>query len=188
MEFILMIDETTVKATSFIDENVDVNLIRTTIKTAQDIHILPILGTGLYNEVTTQIDNGKLTALNTTLLNDYITMALVWWTLYEGVDVFTYKFRNKGILRETSEVSQTISLEEVKRLMDSFRNKAEYYSERVTKYLYENQTSYPLILNAGTGIDTIHPNSTNYTTGWYLGGGGKCLKPFDYNQRNQIDL
>lgn len=187
MEFILMIDESTVKATSFIDENVDVNLIRTTIKTAQDIHIIPILGTALSNEVLTQIDNSTLTTANTTLLDNYITLALVWWTLYEGVDVFTYKFRNKGILRETSEVTQTISLEEVKRLMDSFRNKAEYYSERVTKFLLENQATYPLINNAGTGIDTIHPNATNYQTGWYLGGNRNC-NPYDYNKENQIDI
>ena len=186
MEFILMIDESTVKATSFIDENVDVNLIRTTIKTAQDIHIVPILGTALTNEILTQIDGGTVSAANTTLLDEYLTHTLVWWTLYEGVDVFTYKFRNKGILRETSEVTQTISLEEVKRLMDSFKNKAEFYSERATKYLMENTTTYPLILNAGSGIDTVHPNITNYSTGWYLGGKYKC-GPFG-TKNNAIDL
>jgi len=182
-----MIDETTVKQTSFIDENVDVNLIRTTIKTAQDIHIHQILGTALYNEILTQIDNSNLSSANTTLLDDYLTLALVWWTLYEGVDVFTYKFRNKGILRETSETTQAISLEEVKRLMDSFKNKAEYYSERCSKFLLENQTTYPLINNAGTGVDVIQPNDTNYTTGWFLGGKDDC-DPFLYNQRNQIDI
>lgn len=120
-------------------------------------------------------------------MDQYISLALTWWTLYEGVDVFTYKFRNKGILRETSENTQTVSLEEIKRLADSFRNKAEYYSERITRFLLENQDTYPLINNAGSGIDTIHPNDTNYQTGWYLGGRKNC-HPFDYNQRNQIDL
>jgi hypothetical protein len=114
-------------------------------------------------------------------------LALLWWTLFEGVDVFTYKFRNKGILKETSEVSQTIGVDEVKRLMDSFRNKAEYYSERVTKFLYENQDTYPLINDAGSGVDTIHPNATNYNTGWYLGGNRVC-HPFINHKRNQIDL
>jgi len=187
MEFILMISERTIKETSFIDENVDVNLIRTTIKTAQDIYITPILGTALYNEVLNQIDTNTLTTANTTLLDKYISLALLWWTLFEGVDVFTYKFRNKGILKETSEVSQTIGVDEVKRLMDSFRNKAEYYSERVTKFLYENQTTYPLINDAGSGVDTIHPNATNYNTGWYLGGNRVC-HPFINHKRNQIDL
>lgn len=169
MEVQLMIDETTVKKTSFIDENVDVNLIKATIETAQDLYIHPILGTALYNEILGQISAGTLTAANTTLLDSYIRKALVWWTLTEGVDVFTYKFRNKGILKETSENTQTSSLEEIKRLIDKFRNRAEEYSERTTKYLFENYDTYPLILSPGTGIDVIHPNTTNYSTGWFLG-------------------
>lgn len=187
MEVILMTDETTIKATTFIDENVDVNLIRSTIEAAQDLYILPILGTALYNEVLSQISAETLTVANTNLLNNYIRKALVWWTLSEGVDVFTYKIRNKGVLKETSENTQTVSLEEIKRLIDKFRNRAEEYSERTTKFLFENQSTYPLINNAGSGIDTIHPNDTNYQSGWYLGKKRNC-NPFDYNQNNQIDL
>lgn len=185
MEVVLMIDETTVKKTTFIDENVDVNLIKATIETAQDLYILPILGTALYNEILGQISAGTLTAANTTLLDTYIRKALVWWTLTEGVDVFTYKFRNKGVLKETSENTQTSSLEEIKRLIDKFRNRAEEYSERTTKYLFENYATYPLILNPGLGIDIVYPTTTNYSSGWYLGRGRPNSNGYDID--NEVD-
>lgn len=166
---IIFITEEDIKQTSLIDENVDVSLIRNTIREAQDLHIHEILGTGLYNELKTQIDAGTLTALNTTLLDSYVRWSLLYWSLYEGVDVLTYKFRNKSIMKMSSDNGQPISLDEVKRLMDSFKNKAEWYSERVTRYLCENQSSYPLYINPGTGSDTIHPKRNNYDSGWHLG-------------------
>ena len=187
MEFTLMTIPQAIKDTSFVDENVDDNLIATTIKTAQDLYIHPIVGTAMYDEILAEINAGSVSAKYTTLLDSYLVLALIWWTLYEGVDVLTYKIRNKGIMRETSESTALPSLEEIKRLADSFRNKAEYYSGRATKYLYENQDTYPLINNAGTGIDTIHPNSSNYQTGWFLGGRKSC-HPGEYNRNNQIEL
>lgn len=176
---VLFITEVHIKEVSIIDENIDAKLIQNAIREAQDIYVHPILGTGLYNELKTQISAGTLTALNTTLLDDYVKWSLIYWTLYTGVDIFTYKIRNKGIYKQTSENSNSIDLEETRRLMDSFRNKAEWYSERVTKYLLEYQTSYPLYINPGTTVDTIHPKKNNYTTDWYLGGSRK--KDSDYN-------
>jgi len=176
---ILFITEAHIKEVSIIDENIDAKLIMNAIREAQDINIHPILGTGLYNELKTQVNAGTVTALNVTLLDDYIKWALIYWTLYQGVDIFTYKIRNKGIYKQSSENSTSLDLEETRRLMDAFRNKAEWYSERITKYLLENQTSYPLYINPGNTVDTIHPKRNNYTTDWYLGGYKK--KDNDWN-------
>lgn len=177
---ILFITEVHIKETTPVDENVEAKLIRNAIRDAQEMYILPILGTGLYNELRTQINAGTLTALNTTLLDDYISRALVFYTLYYGVDMFTYKLRNKGIMKQTSENSETITVEELKRLMDSYKNKAEWHSERLTKYLIENEADYPLYINPGNGVDTIYPNKNNYTTDWYLGGRNDCKPGADY--------
>jgi hypothetical protein len=169
-DIIIFITEADIKETTFVDDNVDAKLIRQTIREAMDIHIQPILGTTLFEELKTQINSSTLTTLNTTLLESYVRFALIYWTLYEGVDVFVYKFRNKGVQKQTSENGLVIDTDELKRLMDRFRNKAEWYSERVTKYLIENETSYPSYLNPDSGIDVIQPKRNNYTTGWYLGG------------------
>lgn len=165
----LFISPTEIKATTILDENVDDKLLRTVIEEAQNIHIHPIIGTGIFEELKTQKIAGTLTALNTTLVNTYLQPALKFWVLYEGIDVFVYKFMNKSVVKKNSENSASIDLDELRRLQDRFRDKAEWYSERATKYLQQTQSSYPLYYNPGSGIDTIYPKNTNYSTGIFLG-------------------
>lgn len=169
MAIALLVSEQYIKDTTVIDENVDMKLLRDVIELCQDKYIIPLVGTGIYNELQTQILANTLTALNTTLLDTYIAKAMKWWVQYEGVDVLTYKFNNKSVSKKTSENSQPIDMEEIRRLMEKFRTNAEMYSQRITQYLLANLTSYPLYSNAGSTIDTIHPKSQSYTTGIYLG-------------------
>lgn len=175
----LFISPVEIKATTIIDENVDEKLIRTVIEEVQNIHLHPIIGTGIFDELKSQKIAGTLTALNTTLINTYIQPALKYWVLYEGIDVFVYKFMNKSVVKQTSENTQVVDTDELIRMQNKFRDKAEWYSERITKYLQQNQSSYPLYYNPGTGIDTIHPKNTNYTTGIYLGNSNNDFDDFD---------
>ena len=48
------------------------------------------------------------------------------------------------------------------------KNDAEWYSERITRYLMENRTDYPLFNSPPSALDTIYPNGTNYNTGMAL--------------------
>lgn len=166
---ILFISEQYIKDTSYIDENVDVKLLRANILETQDIRILPILGTALYEELKTQIDGGSLTSENTTLLDTYISPALKYWVLHDGAYILQYKIMNKGIVERSSENATNIPQNELLSLMAFFKDRAEWYSERITKFLLENDTTYPLYQNPGNGIDTINPKHNNYTQGWHLG-------------------
>lgn len=165
----LFITENFIKETTAIDGNVDTKYITIAIEDAQKMHILPILGTALYNEIAGQVTAGSVSANNQTLLNDYIQDALKYWVVYEGIDLFQYKITNKAVSTKTSDNSQPIPEVDVIRLMDRNKDKAEFFSERLTKYLVANITTYPLFNNPGSSYDTIHPNYDNYTTGWVLG-------------------
>lgn len=171
MSVALFITQQFIKDTTAIDGNVDDKYLLIAIEDAQKIHILPILGTALYNEIAGQITAGTTTALNRTLLDDYIQDALKYWVVYEGIDLFQYKITNKAIMEKSSDNSQSVEQVDVIRLMDRNKDKAEFFSERLTKYLYSNITSYPLFQNAGSAYDTIHPKNNNYTTGWVLDEG-----------------
>ena len=175
----LFISEQFIKETSAIDENVDMKYIGITIDKCQKKYILDILGTGLYNELQTQILAGTVTSLNRTLLDNYIQDALKYWVLYEGIELFTYKITNKSIVTKTSENSQPIDLSVVTRLMDGYKDDAEFFSEKITKYLCANSSSYPLYLNPGNTIDTVYPNKNNYTTGWVLDNNINGYKDID---------
>lgn len=170
----LFIDEQYIKEMSYVDENMDVKLIGPVIAEAQEIHMLEQLGTGLYNELSSQIDAGTLTALNRTLLDDYVCKSLKYWTMFEGIDSFVFKFKNRSIVKQNAENTTTIELNDLKRLKEQFRDKAQVFDERLTRYLIENSQSYPLYLNPGTGADIIHPKRNNYKTGIFLGGRRKC--------------
>jgi len=185
MASVLFISEQYLKDSSFIDENVDAKLLRNNILETQDIRVLPIVGTALYNELKTQITAGTKTALNNTLLDDYLKPALKYWVLYDSALILTFKVMNKSIVKRTSENSETIQTTDLDRLMDFFKTRAEIYSEKTTKYLLSNLTSYPLYNLPGSTIDTVFPNQNNYTQGLNLDDNYTSFNlPIDKGRRN----
>ena len=107
----LFINPSVIKNTTYLDENIDEKYIRVAIETAQQLYIEPIIGSGIYDQLQTQINAGTLTALNTTLLTDAIQPALEYWTLHELIEPLLYKFNNKNIAKKTSDNSNPINLD-----------------------------------------------------------------------------
>ena len=184
---VIFISEQALKDNSIINENVDMKVLLPTIKLAQEKFMLPILGTGLYNQIKTQVSAATVSVLNKTLLDDYIQPALIWWIMAEAPMPLTYKFMNKSVSTRSSENASAASLNDLLKLEERFKDNAEWYSQRITNYLLENSTSYPLYLSPGNGIDTIIPKRTMYSTGMYLGSTiGKNL-PFSDRFQGNID-
>lgn len=169
MSNVLFISETYLKDSSYIDENVDIKLIRNSILETQDMRILPILGTALYEQLKTQIQANTKTTLNNTLLDTYVKPALKYWVLLDSALILTFKVMNKSIVKRTAENTETIQTSDLDRLMDHFKIRAEMYSERITKYLIANNASYPLFYQPGNSVDTVYPKFNNYTQGLNLG-------------------
>lgn len=156
-----------IKATGIVDENVDDKIIRDAILNAQRIYVRDIIGSGIYDELDTQKQAGTLTAYNTTLLSK-MKDCLVYWSIFEGLDSFQYKIRNKAVMKSNSDNSQPIDTDELVRLAEKYRNRAEYYSTRLKEYLMENCANYPLYYSPGTTVDTIHPKKDTYFSGWVM--------------------
>lgn len=184
---VIFISEQALKDSSIINENVDMKLLLPTIKLAQEKYVLPILGTALYNELKTQITSATLTVLNETLLDDYIQPCLIWWIMAESPMPLTYKFMNKSVATRSSENANAASLNDLLKLEERFKDNAEWYSQRITNYLLENSTAYPLYLNPGNGIDTIVPKKTMYSTGMFLGNTISKTLPFKDRFQGNID-
>jgi len=132
------------------------------------MEILPLLGTGLYNELCTQINANNVTALNQTLMN-LLRPAVRMNVLAYGMIVFNYKIRNKGIQTMSSDNAQPVGLDVIDRMTQTFRDQAQVYSRRVRDYLMAHTGSYPLFTNPGATLDTIRPKSNQYFTGWVMG-------------------
>jgi hypothetical protein len=191
---VLFISENKLKENSFINENVDDKLLRTTIIQVQDMQVHPLLGSGLYNELKDQITNNNVSTDNRTLLQDYVQPVIIWWVMADGTIPLTYKFMNKSVVKKNSENSQSAELEELITVANNFKNKAEFYTKRLIKFLEANEVTYPLYLNPGDDIDTLHPLRSAYQTGMNLdcdnykpssmkyssNGGDKCDDNYTY--------
>lgn len=153
---------------AYVESNYDHQQLRELIWDSQELFILPIVGTALYEELKTQVRTNTLTALNQTLLFEKINPALKWRVLADGVMIFTYKFRNKGIVTQTSDNANPASKSDLDYMVTYCRERFEEYSDRLTNYLIENDASYPLYSDAGDGVDTIHPNRSQRGAGWFM--------------------
>ncbi len=179
----LFITEQNLLDASILNENINYAQIRPTLVKAQEMRIQPVLGSTLYNELITQITGNSVNVANQTLLDDYIQPALIQWIYYELPTVLAFRFMNKGMVRRTSEESTPMSMEEIARLTDRMKNDAEWYSERITRFLIEHREDYPGFNQPDPALDTIYPNPTNYNTGMVLdtrtrmGGLGLDLPP-----------
>ncbi len=170
----LFISVQNIKDRTGLHANVDEKLVLPEIKTAQDMYILPALGSALYNQLQTAIEGNTYTAEETTLLDDYIADCLVYYVMSELPMGLSYQFYNKGLLRKSGENTENPSMQDMIDVANRYRSRAEFYKQRMIKYLKQNNVLYPNYLNFGSGIDSIKPDNDGYTISMWLGDNGCC--------------
>jgi len=171
---ILFISSDTIKERSGLHYNVDEKLIKPEIKTSQDMYILPALGSALYNRLQDGISCNNLTCDEKSLLDDYIADTLVNYVLSELPQGLSFQFYNKGLVRKSSDNTDMPSMQDLIDIANRYRARAEFYKQRLIKYLKQNQTLYPLYLNFGAGIDAIQPDNDAYRASIWLGDDYCC--------------
>tara|TARA_R100001463_G_scaffold20745_8_gene50394 strand:+ start:9046 stop:9555 length:510 start_codon:yes stop_codon:yes gene_type:complete len=140
------------------------------IEVAQDIHIQNYLGTKLYDKISSLIVNDTIddsgNAVYKTLLNDYLTPMLIWFAQSDYYMFASYQVSNGGVFRHRSESSETPSMQEIKSLVDSSRDKAEFYVRRFLDYMDNNNNSYPEYNDVNE--DGMYPDKSENFNGWVL--------------------
>jgi hypothetical protein len=156
------------KTNGLLNTNIDPTVITPIIILVQDKYLHPILGTDLFSEIKTQIIAGSLTGANTTLLDDHIEKVMLWYVLCEAAPAIKYQYMNKGVMVKSGDNLAAADLQEIQWNMANWKNNAEMYAERLTRFLAAKTTTYPLYL-ANNDCDDIRPNKTNYTSSLWLG-------------------
>jgi hypothetical protein len=77
-----------------------------------------------------------------------------------------FKTENGNIYSKTSETGTALSTEEAQHLREEVRNNAEYFTERMIKYITNNTSSFPEY-NTNSGAD-ISPDRNAYYNGMNL--------------------
>ena len=186
---ILFISVDTIKERTGLHNNVDEKLVNPEILTSQDMYILPALGTALYERLQDGIQNNNLTANETSLLDRYITPTLVYYVMSELPMGLSYQFYNKGMIRKTGEGQENPSAAEMIDVADRYKSRAEFYKQRLVKYLLEvsGQNMFSQYNNPGNGVDTIIPDNEAYTTTIWLGD-DDCCKGKTFEEKYQGNL
>lgn len=173
---ILFINEELVKNRTAISHGIDGKQILPVIKLAQDKYLMPALGTSLFNRLQEGVSNNDLNTDEKTLLNDYITDTLLWFTIGEMVMSTAYQFFSKGVFQKTSEESNAPSKGQLELLQRNYMSNGEFYKTRLIDYLRENSELFEQYLNYGSGFDVIAPQVKAYTSPIFLGRKGRMRK------------
>lgn len=169
---ILFINEELIKSRTAVSQGIDGKQLLPVIKLAQDKFIMPALGTSLYNRLQQGVSNNDLNPDEKTLLNDYVTDALLWFTIGEMVIMTSFQFFSKGVMQKTSEESNSPSKGQLELLQRNYMSNGEFYKTRLIDYLRENSELFEQYLNYGSGFDVIAPQIKAYTSPIFLGRRG----------------
>src|SRR5689334_19361807 len=132
---ILLISDEMIKDRTSIHGNIDPKLMYPHIKVAQDMYIHRVLGTALYDKLLTMISAGSVTGDYKILLDNYIVDPLMWYVLADLPITLSYQFWNKGVLRKQGLETELPSMTELIDVGNHYKNRAEYYVNRLRLYL-----------------------------------------------------
>jgi hypothetical protein len=146
----LIISEEKLRQFTDINDNLDSKLMVNAVREAQDIYLQRLTGTSLYEYILAQIDANTLSGHYKTLVDDFIQPMLIYASYWECLDAIYTRPRNNGLLQPTGgENSEKADGTWYNRKRQAVENKMNYYSERLTNYLIQNQNDFPQLNDNG---------------------------------------
>lgn len=148
-----------------VNDNADPKLIVKAIRTAEDKYILPIIGGMLYNTIIDKIQTGALLGNYKNLVDRFIIPATLEYATYEYVP-YVYKFRNKGISKQTSETSEPVDRDDLYFIRENILQTAQFYGEQLINFLRANSTLFPEYCQYQN--DQVKPARGDYFSGIHI--------------------
>lgn len=170
----LFISENSLKQDFVIQKNLDSQLLSPFIKVGQELHIEPLLGIALTDELKNIINTNAITGEWEVLLVKYIQPALIYYTIYEALPFLNIKFTNKSLAYKQSENSSPIEFTDLNKFRQMISEVAESYLERLKKYLEQTSKPFPSYYTADTTGMQPAGGKTTYFSGIMLNKKNKC--------------
>jgi len=174
-----------VKERMALHENVDDKLIYPEILAVQDLQILPLLGSKLFNKLLADIAAGSLSGYYKTLMDDYLIMAICNLVMSELPESLNYQYFNKGVSQKTVDNATQPSMSDLYNIIAKYKSRGEHYIKRARLYLIQNQaTNIPEYRQRDSGVDIVVPDGNTYTSPIYLGDESELPRD-DYSLNNK---
>ena len=145
---ILLVSPKHIKDNYLVDNNVDDSLIVNAITDAQEIDIQELIGTKYLKTLKTQVQTNTLTAPNITLLDDYLLPALIRYSLYYLPLYLNNRITAAGVVTKDTDRSTAVDSKDLDDMREELKNMADFYAQRMLRYLIANKTQYADYLNA----------------------------------------
>ena len=159
----LIISEEKLREFTDINDNLDSKLLMNAVREAQDIYLQRLTGTSLYEYILAQIDANTLSGNYKDLVDNFIQPYLIYASYWESLDAIYTRPRNSGLLQPTGgENSEKADGTWYNRKRQMVENKMEYYGERLTNYLIQNESQFPQLNDNGP----FWKQFPDYTTGY----------------------
>ena len=146
----LIISEEKLREFTDINDNLDSKLLMNAVREAQDIYLQRLTGTSLYEVILAKIDTNTLTGAYKDLVDDFVQPFLIYASYWESLDAIYMRPRNNGLLIPTggeNSVNVERNMYDAKR--QAVNNKMQYYGDRLTNYLIQNEGEFPELNNNG---------------------------------------
>ena len=190
------------KQDGFINQNLENEYLYSAIDEAQDIFLREIIGDSLYETLQNKLSEANIDGVYQTLLDIYVKIYLKYKVLALLCVPLNFKLRNIGIAQQFSNEVNTTSLEDTKYIQNYYEGKADFYANRLTKFLQTNDIpEYKCSCNQITEPNELHPVSSIYlgnskkrfVLGSGSSGGGGVVGDVSWGNikgdiKNQIDL
>jgi hypothetical protein len=95
--------------------------------------------------------------------------------MYEVQIPLLFKFRDKNVSKKSSDNAFPISTKELSRIENRYKDKAEFFTKRISDYLCTNSALFPEY-NTENEFDEVRPQDGKATVSVYLGGSSKICK------------
>ena len=138
-----LINSEYLKSYSMFPKNYNLEDIENFVPIAEQIHILPILGVALYEELLEQVSENKLTDKNSTLLLEVYKLEGIA-VLYESLPFVWAHVSQVGITKGKSDNSDSIENKDIAYLNTHIKAQLDYAKSYLKNWLDEYQINFPL--------------------------------------------
>lgn len=162
MALILFTSEDYIKTYTPISELVDWSDIEPTVHLTQDSFIQDVLGSNFYTYLQIAYSGQSLNTNEIELMNK-IKPALAYRVAEQTLPFINYQIKNKGVVSQTGDYMAAVDLETFRYLRGELKNKAEFYTKRLSNYLCTNAQLFPEYVS--DNADDMKPNKSGYDCG-----------------------
>lgn len=159
------------KESSILNDNIDDQILMSSLITAQDINLQNILGTTLYFKIQDLVINGDINNKTNIeyqkLITDYIQNYLKFNVLSESVIPLTFKFKSKGVVQNSDPQSGVtpITMKDAQILVNYYEDRSAFFAKRLIEYLIKNHKLFPEYSISNCDPNVLGPANNMYNCG-----------------------